>query len=220
MNNMSFGKFTSVLMLAAAAGAFVPCTRADQLVNTGVPNGSTWAFLASYQSAAAEFSLSSAETITQIDGYIADNPFNVGDPPPFQNDTFYAVGGTIDVTIVEGSSPSGTAVYSGSFAISANQSAAWLGVSGLDTTLGAGQYWVEFSTADATAAIFGNSPHPLPTEFSSNDSPWYVSSDPINIGVQIDGNPATVPETGSVAGLLWLGIAGLVAFSYRRKLAA
>jgi hypothetical protein len=222
---ISLRRLTSVLVLAAAASsAFVSRVRADELVNTGTPDNSNWANFASYQGAAAEFSLTGTDTITGIDGYFEDQDFSQGNGAPFT----YPAAGTIDVSIVEGNSgsPSDTVVYSGSFAISDDQPAAWLGVTGLDTTLGAGQYWVEFTTTDASAAVIGDAPENVHT-LLGGDGNWYNSTyGPLEMGLEVYGSPdvqpppPSVPDTGSTAGLFAIGAAGLLAFGHRRRLSA
>src|ERR1700685_613844 len=102
-NTVSLRKLTSILMLAAAASSpFVSRVRADELVNTGTPNNTNWANLASYQGAAVKFSLTGTDTITGIDGYFEDQDFSQATGAPFT----YPYAGTIDVSIVEGNSGS------------------------------------------------------------------------------------------------------------------
>ncbi|MDP2784055.1 MAG: PEP-CTERM sorting domain-containing protein [Sulfurimicrobium sp.] len=181
-----------------AAGA----ANAATIIDTGVPNSNYsggWT-LASYQWLAGEFSLGTATTITDVQGWIGSG-----------ND------GTATAAIyTDGGNVPGTELFSAAF--TADSVDDWDGASGLSWLLDAGTYWVAYEVrAGQTLSGYmpGTSPSPLGNEaFTSGGT--YVDGDFLNIGVRILGaQGAQVPEPASLA-LLGIGLAGL-GLSRRRK---
>lgn len=160
-----------------------------QIINTGAP-GSDGGYVLGYgQGLAAEFSLSGPTTVTALEGWIGDD-----------EEPYFATGGTIYINLLANDPDSGTNVYSGTMELGNDMAPNWNGVSGLDLNLGAGNYWLEFTSSQANAYMPGWAPQPLPNyAFNEYGGSWSYNS-VFDLGIQVYGTPA-VPDAASSA---WL----------------
>jgi hypothetical protein len=197
-------------MLAISATCTIAApANAATLINTGVasPAGNQWG-MDGFQYLAAEFSLSSADTIRSVEGYIG------GIVPQIVTIKIFGDGGDIP----------GSVLYSGSFAsaITSAGAAQWQGLFGQNWALNAGTYWVGFEgTATNTVAYYGylngSAPNPLLNEaFSVGGTSPYGGQDNLDLSIRITSDLAAgVPEPSTW--LMMLVGFGAIGFAMRRK---
>lgn len=194
------------LKAAALAGLsllVVQPAAAATLVDTGQPTqqfgGTT---VAQYQWLAGEFTLSSAATITQVQGWLGTGAPSVGVRAAIYSD---------------GGDAPGTKLFSADFtAISSGGS--WQGADGLAWALGAGDYWISFETdsSDPSAYMPLGAPGLLNRyAFTSNQGTSWMQNGFSGNGVRIFGNAGAVPEPAAW-GLMILGFAAIGAVARRR----
>ena len=207
--------------IAAIALSFCFSAHADQvIVGTGVgtpieaghhlggpttPGGLTEAL-------GAEFVLTQAWNVTTIDGLIGDNLS--GDK-----------GGSLNISILAGGDPNSLLppVFSENLTLNGGLAPAWEGLNGLDLTLGAGTYWLEFSSPDLSFVGFaGHNALQTPGAFADYayalNGGAFNPSDSYNFGAQIEGN--RVPDSGNTALLILGGLLSLLALATRRQIRA
>jgi hypothetical protein len=186
------------LALALASGG----AQAANVVDTGSnPSGPGIAFN-SDRAYAGEFSLLGDSIINSIQGYFSTTVGSVG----------------ISVLSNAGDVP-GSVLFSTSLSTTVG-GAAWNGVSGLNWSLAAGDYWVAFTpdygnTLNTAPVMPGDAPYPLEAYAHTQYGTWFSSPD--NVGVRIDATVAApVPEPAGIA-MYALGLAGLAVVARRRK---
>jgi PEP-CTERM motif len=170
------------------------------VVDTGTPTGTTNFTLNPSQDLAGLFTLSEATTVESVEGYI-----NGG------------AGSTGTITIYgNGPTPSAANIlFTGSFTTSeAPNPGAWQGVFGQNWNLGAGSYWVSFSS-DGAHGMFAGAPNPFSAYAFTNNGTWFQF--PLNIGIRISGGAGgpIVPEPTSWA--MMIAGFGLVGGVMRRR---
>jgi hypothetical protein len=197
----------AVLALAVAAGA-----RAGLLVDTGpgpgAPGGIGGWRLDSTQFLAGEFQLSSPATITGADIWA---------------ETYFGAGGELDVSLFSGG-PAGSLLGGGSTTVPAGDDAGWFGVSGLDISVPAGTYWVDFSTpvlgwGDTPTSFLAGPPlapvSPL-SDYQYTNGGFWNDYPGLDIGVQVYGI-SSVPDCPGTSLMLACGLIGLGALASRRS---
>ncbi len=193
-------KIKSILAVAAVL-FFSSNSYAGFIVDTGPgsSSGTNWSLFSS-QSLAAEFTVASNTTITDIEGWMANTNGGTG------TIALYSDGGNLP----------GTELFSSGFTSSTLSSAAWSGVSGLSWNVAAGTYWVAFEVRPGDAlegAMPGASASPLLNEaFNTGYGTSWSEYDGLDIGVRISAVP--------VPAAVWLfasGLIGLIGVA-RRKL--
>jgi hypothetical protein len=142
-------------------------------------------------SQAAQFSISSPYTITSVQGWMF----------ALEND-----GLATAVLYTDGGEVPGLELFSAPFAVSGSVPD-WFGPVGLNWSLAAGTYWVGFEVRSPSTLV-GVMPHPsitpLADEAYRTQGVWSQLDDS-NLGVQVFGDPPSVPEPSSV-GVLMLGV--------------
>lgn len=190
-------KNLTVITMLIALCLFVGKADAAFIVNTGTPTGGG-SYLTSSYWLAGEFDLSSAHTITDIEGYI--NNWEEG-------------GETATAAIylddhASGDIP-GSELFSQQFSVPFSYG--WSGPSGLSWDLDPGTYWIAFEvrTGDSLVAdMWGNTPSPLGNEASWSSGSW-SESDAINLGFRIQGDPIPIPGAVWLLGSCLIGIVGI-----------
>lgn len=224
---MKFRFLVGSTCVAISAFALANAARAGDVVNTGPGPGTTpgWSLGNGVQSLAGEFTLTSTQQVSAIYGWIGDD--YVPEPnnnTPGENDT----GGVLDVTLFSGDINLGNAIYSGSTLITLGTPPSWLGTSGLNLSLNAGDYWVEFSgdvPYDSPGGLLAYMPFSVPNplegyDYNDSGSPTGFSPYPLSFGVQIVGSGNSVPDSSSSALLLGCSMVVLAMAAGRRRLAA
>lgn len=159
-----------------------------------------WA-LREIQWLAAEFSLTEAYNITDVEGWM----FSV----------FPAMDATAHISIYSGGSdvPVGDPMFSEQFTDSfSDDSPDWHGLSGLDWFLDAGTYWVAFEVL-AGDSFFGGMPFPSSSPLDDGAA-WVGSTstwipEDLRIGVRIQGASVPEPATMLLLGIGLFGLAGI-----------
>ena len=210
------------IILAAAPGA----ASAALIIDTGAPValGSGWSLFgtgASFQFLAAKFSLVSVTTITGIEGFIGSG-----------------AGGTFHIGLADGADAPRNTVDAGGFytkrATAGVSEGAWYGISGVNWSLAAGDWWVYFAvlpnghamnTEGGDDTLTGYMPKPAPNPlldeaFISQSTGGWLGSDSLDIGVRIyDNTIGGVPEPAAWALMICgFGMAG--AMIRRRRVQA
>lgn len=205
---MKSHRFRASFVATMATILSFPClTLADTIVDTGpgdlIATGvvlSAPDINGNYQSLAGKFSLTSATSVTSVEGWIGQDFFNSS--------------GSLVISV--GLSP-GDALFSGSVLTSQGMSDShWMGLTGLDWSLGAGDYWVTFSATGGFSgwmSTMATNPLPNYAYFNSEEFGW-VENPSLNLGVRIMGGSNSVPD-GS-ATLVLFGGAVLCLFTIRR----
>ncbi|MBB4618091.1 PEPxxWA-CTERM sorting domain-containing protein [Sphingomonas abaci] len=188
--------------LAATLSIAAPA-QAATIVDTGTPPDASWGLsLGPEQSLAGRFSLSSATTLTDVQGYIKS----------------YSNSATLTIAINRGGSVPGGVLYSGAVALA--QGASFQGLGNLNWVLDAGDYWVSFANS-GSGMMPGGAPNPLSkAAYWKSSQGWKGLYDPSrSMGVRISGVAAAVPEPATwammIVGFAMVGAAG----RSRRKVA-
>lgn len=194
-----------ILLAAALAAGSLSCATtalAAPIIDTGNGTDMTSGYsLTSYQGMAGRFTLLADSQITGVQGWFATKTAK-----------------TVTATIYkDGDYLPSKALYTGDFSFGAN---GWSGLSGLNWSLAAGNYWVAFTTAsnDFSLIMPYDTPKPLKGYVYGTDGNWHYSNVPLNFAVKINGtsSPSGVPEPASWAMLIGgFGMAG-AAFRARR----
>ncbi|MFT3736137.1 MAG: hypothetical protein QM776_14135 [Rhodocyclaceae bacterium] len=188
----------AALGLAFSLGfASVPAS-AEYVVNTGTPTlPGNWMFSAS-QYFAGEFDLGSAAVLNSIEGFFSTLP------------------GSVVISIhADGGYVPGSVLYTADLATGTGNEA-WRGLSGLDWSLDAGEYWVSFKptfTSSYTSFAGGAASPMLQYAQGKGDYQWADegehSFDFLGASVRIDATVSAVPEASTAlmygVGLLVLG---------------
>jgi opacity protein-like surface antigen len=187
----------AALALALASGG----AQAANVVDTGTPTGPGLTFDKT-QYFAGEFSLLGDSVINSIQGYFGTVAGNVG----------------ISVLSNAGDLP-GSVLFSTNLTTVAGSSS-WNGVSGLNLSLAAGDYWVAF--APDFSALYNEMPTGAPAPLAAYSQHgvsggWESPNFNLGVGVRIDATvvAAPVPEPTSIA-MYALGLAGLAVVARRR----
>lgn len=144
------------------------------------------------------FNVAQASSITSVEGYIGT-----------------ATGGNLRFELHEGASPSGALLFSSQVSTAAF-TLDWLGATGLDWDVSAGDYTLTvIAQADFQGYMRYGASAPAGTEwFQGNSGTWATIGDNLNMGWRIGADAASVPAPATL-GLVGLGLAGL-ALSRRR----
>jgi len=212
--------------MAITVFAMASLVRAANIVDTGPGPGSVpgWSLGLGVDSLAGEFTLSSTQQVSAVYGWIGDDYIpQPGNNTPGENDT----GGQLDVSILSGGVNANNVIYTGSVDITLGSAPNWYGPSGLNLTLGPGDYWVEFSgdvAYNQPGGFLGYMPFyvPNPLEayaYDTSGGPGDFSPDFLGFGVQVAG-ANSVPDDSSTAVLLGLGIVGAALVVRSRRLLA
>jgi hypothetical protein len=207
MKNMLAAVFLVAFLVSGSVAT------ADTIVDTGPGPAAGVARLYAGQWLAAEFSLSVASTITDVQGWIGCTP----DPRlPCGDGTATAV------IYTDGGEVPGTQLFAGAF--NGDVAFDFDGPSGLSWLLTPGTYWVAFevqagqtldnSMGVPSSAPLGNEAFRQPV-FNGGA---YSELDSIDIGVRIFGDPVTAvpePSTGILVGTM--GLIGLGGVLWRRS---
>lgn len=179
-------KMHLALRSAALVALMAPLpAAAGVIVDTGTPAGGIIWTLAPIQSLAGHFNVATGTTITQIEG-------------------FFWGSGTVTATLYsDGSVPDASnALFSTTF--SSLTSDAWAGASGLNWTVGAGNYWLGFDSNNDMGMRNG-APSPVDAYAYTAQGNWNRFDD-LDIGIRVfDG---AIPEPGTWA-LLLLGFGAI-----------
>ena len=154
---------------------------AATIVNTGPGADSNYWVLAGAsvlppfgQFLAAEFSIGSSTTVTDIEGWMSSNPSGAD--------------GTIAIYSDGGDVP-GAELYATTFFGTGSQDSSWVGASGLSWDLAAGTYWVAFEVRDGQTletSMPSPSSSPLLNEAAtSRDTGNWIGFDGLDLGVRI-----------------------------------
>ncbi|MFW6148181.1 MAG: PEP-CTERM sorting domain-containing protein [Thermodesulfobacteriota bacterium] len=183
--------------------------QAEIIVDTGTLKASECSRLYENQWIAGQFNISESYNITDIYGWI--DPYNST--------------GTMTIALYGDSGdpstdwPDTTNEYLAQQFIPSSDGADWYGLTGLNTLLVAGTYWVSFEVrSDDTN--YGSMPkefsNPLPVMAYYNGSKW-IGYDDIPVGIRIYGDTqaASVPEPASMF-LLGSALLGLVGLGKRK----
>lgn len=166
------------LFLGAAMVAALSSANAATVIDTGFnPSGTQFTFYNS-QEFAAQFQLTTATTLTSLEGYF----LNASSPVD------------LTVSVYAGSgAPSGVALFSATTEVHATTSE-WAGAQGVSWSLGAGTYSVAFTTTDPRGRItmLGQPPHPLTQYWWGIPGAWNASN--VNSPVQVAVMATSVPE--------------------------
>ena len=201
-------KFAARFALSCiTALAFSTSASAGVIVDTGtgsVPYGGAGLFAGQWL--ANSFTISEAQTITGVNGWLGGNRGNL----------------RIGIRSTVNALP-GTLLYSATTAPTTGPDNAWVGVSNLDWTLDAGTYFVSFDVP-VGGYVFGGgmgqgAANPVGiAAFTDDNGNWRVWSG-LALGMQVFGTPAAVsgdvPEPSSFS-LSALAIAALVAARRKR----
>lgn len=221
--NRSMLAVTAAIVVGAVAHC--PAASAAAIIDTGTPTyspyvGSPALYRDMYgsQSLAAGFSLSAETTISDIDAFVGINAFN-GVP---QN-------GSLDIVIradtiralasppFSGRVP-GAAIKSATLALSGLAlDPSWVGLSGLDWVLTAGDYWVSFEPVSINGFMpTGGISTLTKTAYNSSGQGWLPGAGQgINIGVRVFSADSPMPEPST-----WLSLVvgfGVIGFSERNR---
>jgi len=182
------------------------------IVDTGpAPVGSSSWTLSPGQYLAAEFSINSKATITDIEGWMRNTVQNRK--------------GIIAIYSDRGDVPSTEELFSATFFGNGSSVDSWVGLNGLSWLLDAGTYWVSFESRFGSQELFGTSMpysslNPSVNEaFRATDAagdlyPW--QSYDMGIGVRISGDVTAVPIPAA-AWLFGTGLVGLLAMARRKR---
>ena len=150
---------------------------------------------------AAEFSIGSSTTVTDIEGWMSFNPSGAD--------------GTIAIYSDGGDVP-GDELYAATFFGTGSLDSSWVGVSGLSWDLAAGTYWVAFEVRDGQTletSMPSPSSNPLLNEaFTSVDTGDWNDDDGLDLGIRISAVP--IP---AAAWLFGTGLLGLIGVARKRK---
>lgn len=202
---MRFGKWKSLqsAITAILLASVVPAYSAT-LIDTGTPQGGNYADFGGWSYFAGGFSLASSTNITSVFGYFSNQ---------------YGSDGSFSVQILAdgGNIPGSAVLFSQDVNIGNHAAANWYGVSGVNWTLGAGNYWVAF--VPVSSSLDGQAPYPAPNplvEYALNTGGW--NGDNSGFGVRMEGD-AVVAQTPLPAALplFATGLAGLGLIAHRRK---
>jgi hypothetical protein len=192
-----------VFALAWMAAAAAPgIASADVVLDTGTPTSTALpAVLDGNDYYAAEFSVSSTESITSVEAYLIagmDSP----------NDTFTMALYGSDLLTNRYSSQ----IYAGQ---ASYQSDGFNGLSGLNWTVGPGTYWIALEVGAADSAIGLGLPTPTTggtapaLDFAYNSGSGYSDVGAIPFSVQVTATPVPLPAA------IWLLGGGLLGLSSR-----
>jgi hypothetical protein len=199
-------------VVCAFIAFFAVSANAATIVDTGPGAGTiNWALISADalglgpygQSLAAEFSIGSSTTVTDIEGWMSFNPSGAD--------------GTIAIYSDGGHVP-GVELYATTFFGTGSLDSSWVGASGLSWGLAPGTYWVAFEVRDGqTLETTMPSPslNPLLNEaVTIPETGDWLDADGIDIGVRISAVP--VP---AAAWLFGSGLLGLVGIARKKKAA-
>ncbi|QOY95891.1 PEP-CTERM sorting domain-containing protein [Massilia sp. UMI-21] len=193
---------TRAVLPVIASFAMLASSQAATIIDTGAGGTTSGYALASWQWLGNEFDLDKDYTITGINGWMSSWS-----------------GGAVqmNVTNIIAGKP-GSALYSTSFTIGAQQGSAWVGASGLAWDLLAGTYAVTFTPTDShfDAAMAFDAPSPSGQLHVGIGGDWYQV--PGGLGLQVFGVAADageVPEPASLS-LMAIALAGIAASRRKR----
>ncbi|MFA5499937.1 MAG: PEP-CTERM sorting domain-containing protein [Candidatus Omnitrophota bacterium] len=221
MKNLVLAVVVVLIIVVCAGQAY-----AAVIFDTGTPpDDSYYGYLESNLGYAAQFKLSDSFSLTTIEGHMSGKRWNYDDvrwPQASGTATLVIYGDAFQGIIP------GTQLHSQTFFI--GPQTGWYGVSGVNWTLPAGDYWVAFEVRDGDTYggamdRFVNEPTSgipptlvIPNEALITNYGTYADNDNINIGVRAYGNlygQTAVPEPATI---VLFGIGGLATtFLKRRK---
>jgi len=198
-----------LLSAVCAFVAFISVSaNAATIVDTGPGADSNYRALAGAsvlppfgQFLAAEFSIGSSTTVTDIEGWMSFNPSGAD--------------GTIAIYLDGGDVP-GAELYATTFFGTGSSDSSWVGASGLSWDLAAGTYWVAFEVRDGQTletSMPSPSSNPLLNEaFTSRDTGDWNGDDGLDLGIRISAVP--IP---AAAWLFGSGLLGLIGVARKRQ---
>ena len=173
---------------------------ANPIVDTGTPSvadGFNFPFNQT-QYFAGEFTIVDSYVIQTIEGYFGNSLFGSAS--------------TVDIAIhADGGNTPGAIKFMASTPLAALAPLGWYGVSGLNQILTPGTYWASFKPSSGISGTMpGVAPNPL-SEYAFATSTGWVDQGPnindhIGLGVRINGDLVSVPDSTSTLSLL-MGVA-------------